>query len=60
MWFKINRQYQDPSRNLTTPRELGTLLDMLGIPLTTKVPLETTILEIGWRMLNLQLDCNHN
>ncbi len=27
--------------------ELGTLLDMLGILLVTKAPLQTTILEIG-------------
>lgn len=33
---------------------------MLGIPLTTKAPLHTTILEIGWRLLNLQPDFNHN
>jgi hypothetical protein len=60
MWFQIDWQYQDPSRNLAPPHELGTLLDMLGIPLTTKVPLETTIMKIGWRMMNSQLDCNHN
>jgi hypothetical protein len=59
MWFKINWQYQDPSKNIARPHELGTLLNMLSIPHTTKVPLETTILEIDWRMLNLQLDCNH-
>jgi hypothetical protein len=59
MWSKINWQYQYPSRNFAPPHELGTLLDMLGIPFTTKLALKTTILEIGWRMLNLQLDCNH-
>jgi len=46
MWFKINWQYQYPSRNLAPPHELRTLLDMLGIPFTNKLPLETTILEM--------------
>jgi hypothetical protein len=40
--------------------ELETLLNMLGILLVTKAPLQTTILEIGQRILNLQPNCNHN